>query len=234
MRRTITLILALLLGFSIWGCRYVEFVSVGSQDLESGDIITVDGTRCELISSTPEIPGPERPQGTGLMWEWDSKGNQWKECICQMVAFRAVQAFVESMRIKNIHSGSYDITTGWNTDGPAEIMELTGWQGALTYADPITAGEYLTLDDAWYDFTFAGMTVRVRSTAGNYRFTHDTGHAGYHKDWNFFDYRTATQAGSGTTAEKNYFKNVVRPQIVNNFKGKTVYEVRLMAEAHAQ
>lgn len=230
MRKTVTLVMVIMLSVYLWGCRHVEFVTVGSDDLESDDIVVVDGVRYKLISSMPEVPGPDRPDGTGLMWEWNSANNQWKSCICQMVAFRALQAFSKYARMADIHSEYFDITTGWNTDGPDELMELIDWQGTFSYADPITDNDYLTLDDAWYDFTIFNLTVRVRSTADNYQFVHNADHDGYHEDWDFFDYRTAFKTGNGTMAEKNYFKNVVRPQIVNNLKGETVLKVGLMLE----
>jgi hypothetical protein len=228
MKKTIPLIMAVMLSVNFWGCRHAEFIAVGS-----GDLVVVDGVPYELISSMPEVPGPDRPEGTGLMWEWDGAMNQWKTCICQMVAFRALQAFGEYTRMPDIHSEYFDITTGWNTDGSDNLMKLIDWKGAFLYADPITDNEYLTLDDAWYDFATTRLTVRIRPTADNYHFVHDTDHDGYHEDWDFFDYRTAFKTGSGTTAEKNYFKNVVRPQIVNNFKAETIFEIRLMHDPRA-
>lgn len=223
MKKTIPLIIVVVLSVYLWGCRHAEFVTVGSTGL-----VVVDGFQYELVSSMPEVPGPDRPEGTGLMWEWDGATNQWKTCICQMVAFRALQAFGEYTRMTDIHSEFFDIATGWNTDGPDNLMKLIDWQGAFFYADPIADNEYLTLDDAWYDFTAAGLTVRVWSMAENYHFVHDRDHEGCHEDWDFFDYRTAFKTGSGTPAEKNYFKNVIRPQIVNNLKADTKFKIKFI------
>lgn len=227
MKQSVTLIMAILLSAYFWGCRNVEVVTIGSADLVSGDMLLVDGFPHELISGMPEVAGPDRPEGTGLMWEWSGTNNQWKACICQMFAFRAFQVFGKYTRMVDINSEIIDVTSGWNTDGPDELMEMIDWLGGFSYADPITENAYMTIEDAWYDFKISGMTVRVQSMADNYAFVHDTDHDGYHADWNFFDYRTAFKTGNGTAAEKTYFKNVIRSQIVNNFKGKTFFRVSL-------
>ena len=118
--------------------------------------------------------------------------------------------------------------TGWNTDGPEELfVDNMPWTEAdLTYADPITANEYLTLEDAWYKFTIEGTgTYLVSSKAGNYAIDADTGHTGYQDGWDFFDYRTYFKTNQGLDDTKFYFRDVARPQIVENFEGGTSFDV---------
>lgn len=230
MRKIVLPIMIVMLTGYLWGCRHAEFLTVGSDDMVSEDILVVDGVEYDLISDMPGISGPNRPDGTGLMWEWNTDNNQWKTCICQMVAFRALQVFSEYTGMTDIQSTYFNITTGWNTDGPEELLTAVDWQGGFSYAETITDNEYLTLDDAWYDFAIPGFIIRIRSMADNYDFVHNTTHEGYREDWDFFDYRTAFKTDSGTTAEKAYFKNVVRPQVVDNFKAETVYEIKPLPE----
>jgi hypothetical protein len=196
-------------------------------NLAADDFVTVDGTAYELVTAKPTDPGPALPAGAGLMWEWNTSTSDWKACICQMVAFRALQAVGQYADITDFTSAGTDILTGWNTDGPVELyVDRMVWtEGAnFAYADPITPNPQLDLDDAWYEYTINGTTYRVESQAGNYAFTDDTGHAGYQAGWDFFDYREFVKDG-GSGAKKSYFSGVIRPQIVNNFKGATSFDV---------
>lgn len=203
------------------GAAFAGRVTVGT---DGG--LTVDGAVYQLISPAPAAPGPDVPQGTGLMWEWD--GSSWKACLCQMVSFRALQAVEKYLDLSGLESSRTGIVTGWNTHGPEELyVDLMPWEENLNfqYADPITAGSSLSIDDAWFRFTIEGKgTYEVKSDAENYRFTHDKTHAGYHEDWGFFDYRTFVKGGQ-SGPEKFYFSQHIRSQIVDNLKGETVFQV---------
>jgi hypothetical protein len=192
------------------------------------DFVTVDGVTYKLVSSMPTEPGPDLPDGAGVMWEWDGTKNQWKACICQMTAFRALQAVAQFAGISDIDSAATNIVTGWNTDGPVELyVDRMGWVEGdnFAYAEPITPSADLALADAWYALTIGGTTYRVQSRASNYSFTAQEDRDGHHQGWDFFDYRTAVQSGTATPVEKTYFQTVVRPQIVENFEGVTSFEV---------
>jgi hypothetical protein len=190
-----------------------------------GDLVTVDGTQYDLITTPPDR--------SGLMWEPDGNGG-YKACLCRMVGFRALQAIGQYLSIDDFNSSQTTILTGWNTDGPEELfVDNMPWvEGTnFSYSDPITAGAYLNLDDAWFNFTVEGQgTYRILSTADNYMFNHNTDHAGYHEDWDFFDYRTYFKTHSGMDNEKLYFKDVVRGQVVDNLKGDTSFDVSPVPE----
>jgi hypothetical protein len=188
-------------------------------NLTADDFVTVDGASYDLVS-------PQPPTGAGLMWEPDGSGG-YKACICRMVAFRALQAVGQHVNISDFNSADTHILTGWNTDGPEELyVDNMPWvkDTNFAYADSMTPNEDLTRDDAWYQYTIGGQAYRVESRAGNYEFTHDDQVAGYHADWDFFDYRSYVKGG-GTGDEKTYFSGVVRSQIVDNFKGATSFDV---------
>jgi hypothetical protein len=222
MRRTVFLLMAAMVALTFAGAAHGAIVN-----LTADDFVTVDSTTYELVTAKPTDPGPGLPAGAGLMWEWDAGKNDWKSCICQMVAFRALQAVGQYAGISDFTSAGTDILTGWNTDGPEDLyVHRMGWvEGTnFDYADPITGNAQLDLADAWYEYTISGTTYRVESQGGNYAFTDDTGHDGYQAGWDFFDYRTfVKEGGSGQT--KTYFATVVRPQIVDNFKGATSFDV---------
>ena len=197
-------------------------------NLAADNLVTVDGTTYDLVSPKPTDPGPTLPAGTGLMWEWNADATTWKACICRMVAFRALQAAGQSVGITDFTSAITGILTGWNSDGPEELyVDNMPWVDGtnFAYAVSMTSNAELTLADAWYEYTIGDQTYRVESRAGNYAFNPDTGHAGYRVDWDFFDYRSAVKNGSGNADEKAYFKNVVRSQIVDNFKEETSFNV---------
>jgi hypothetical protein len=126
-----------------------------------------------------------------------------------------------------------DISTAWKTDGPEALFEeLLDWQGVPAIAD--TPSKDLDLADAYYDFSIGGLTFRARSLAENYDFDHKNldadGYctvAGCHLKWSFFDYRSFVTSGA-VGPEKSYLKNVVRPRIVENFKGETEFKVTVL------
>jgi len=175
--------------------------------------VVVDGNHYTLV--TP-------PGGGGLMWE----GN--KACLCAMTAFRALQAFGTFLSLSEFDSHQISITTGWNTHGPEELfVDKMTWVAGVNfaYADPITASPQLTLQDAWYNFTYQGNIYRVDSHYNNYRFSPVSSAPGYVAGWDFFAYRTAVQTGTATPAQRNYFRDIIRPQIVANLEGQTWFDV---------
>ncbi len=185
--------------------------------VDAPSTITVDGVPYTLVSPAPDY--------SGLMWEEIPVG---KACLCKMSAFRALQALGTFLSLSEFSSAQLSIVTGWNTHGPEELFvdSLTWVKGTnFAYADPITSGSLLTLADAWYEFTYSGVIYRVAHDSFNYRFAHVETHAGYHPDWDFFDYRLFIQTTGGSTPEKDYFSSVIRPQIVANFRGETWFEV---------
>ncbi|MBL0699980.1 MAG: VPLPA-CTERM sorting domain-containing protein [Desulfosarcina sp.] len=191
----------------------------------AGDGITIDGSGYILKSEEPTGKPPIDPP-PGLMWEYAT--DHWKACICRMVGYRALQALDQHLGLGNINSSSINILTGWNTDGPEEIfVDNMPWtEDDLTYADPITANEDLTLGDAWYKFSIEGTgTYLVSSQAVNYTIDADIEHSGHQEGWDFFAYRTYFKTHSGMDDTKMYFKDVARPQIVENFKGATSFDV---------
>lgn len=185
-------------------------VTVGAEST-----ISVDGTSYTLVADY---------SADGVMWD-----NPTKACGCKMSAFRALQAVGDYLDMNDTFSTSaISIRTGWNTDGPEELyLETMPWVEGVnfSYATPITATKNLTLDDSWYEFTTGGHTYRVSMDQSTYYFKPDTGHAGYHSDWDFFEYRTFAQTTTGTPNEKVYFANVVKPQLINNLKGATSFEI---------
>ena len=198
--------------------------SAGWIGVSAEDGITIDGSEYILISDKPAGAQPLDPPG--LMWEYEV--DHWKACICRMVAYRSLQALEQKLGLGNIDSSSINILTGWNTDGPEELyIDNMPWtETDLAYADPITASEYLTLEDAWYEFTIEGTGIcLVGSQAENYAIDADTEHDGYQEGWDFFDYRTYFKTNTGMDDTKLYFKDVARPQIVENFKGATSFDV---------
>ncbi len=206
----VSAVLFLIMSFSLAGAASV---TVGAEST-----ITVDGTSYTLVSVPPDY--------SGLMWEVSGTG--YKACLCKMTAFRALQALGIYLSNNDLPSAQINITTGWNTDGPEELfVESMPWVEGVnfSYADPITPGSLLTLTDAWYEFSYMGATYKVSSSYDNYRFSPDINHAGYVEDWDFFDYRTYFQTTSGSDPKKNYFSTILRPQIVDNLKGETWFEV---------
>ena len=195
--------------------------------------IMIDGVDYLLYSGMPSTGDPSAtlppPDDTGLMWEWNAQNNCWKVCLCRMVAFRALQALERHLAADGFDSGEIDIVTGWSTDGPEELYcDIMPWvQGDnFSYAASITSPAQLTVDDAWYEFTAGGTkTYRVASLASNYAFAHDTAHPGYHSDWDFFDYRTHYKTSASADDEKDYFANVIRGQVVDNFLATTAFAV---------
>ncbi|NDY71391.1 hypothetical protein DO021_21160 [Desulfobacter hydrogenophilus] len=219
-------ILAFVFGLS--AAAHAEFITVGSDS-----ILTVDGAEYQLISAKPSSDGPEVPDGTGLMWEWNSTSTTWQACLCRLTAFRALQALETSLNLTTITSDQIDIVTGWNTHGPEEMyVDLMTWveNDNFSYAGDITPGADLTLDDAWFIFTIEGIgTYEVTSSAQNYAFEHDVDAAGYQADWDFFDYRRYVKNG-GTGDESTYFSSVIRSQVVENLTGTTYFEVNAVPE----
>ena len=218
----VSILLSFILGLS--GVAFAQLVT-----LSSDSALTVDGNVYQLISAKPATDGPGVPDGTGLMWEWNSGNGSWKNCLCRMVAFRALQALQNSLGLASINSDQINIVTGWNTHGPEEtyVDAMTWVEGVnFDYADDITDGAYLTLNDAWFVFTIEGVgTYEVTSSYENYLFEHDSTVAGYREDWDFFDYRTHVK-DVGTGDEVAYFSQVIRGQVVENLKGTTYFNVR--------
>lgn len=210
--------------FGLSAAAYAERVTV---DLDS--TLTVDGNVYQLISDKPSSGGPDVPDGTGLMWEWNSDKGTWKACLCRMVAFRALQALEKNLGLTDIKSDQINIVTGWNTHGPEEIyVDLMSWVEGdnFSYAGDITPGADLTLDDAWFRFTVEGYgTYEVTSSSLNYEFDHDENALGYHDDWDFFEYRSYFKKNE-IGAEKAYFSSVIRSQIVDNLTGTSYFDVR--------
>jgi hypothetical protein len=215
-------ILAFVFGLSGWAFA-------GRVSVDTGSTLTVDGTVYPLVSAKPSSAGPDAPDGTGLMWEWNSTAGTWKSCLCRMVAFRALQALEKSLALTAINSDQIDIVTGWNTHGPEEMyVDLMTWVEGdnFSYASDITAGADLAQDDAWFLFTVEGLgTYKVSSDYQNYAFEHEIDAAGYHADWDFFDYRQYVKNG-GTGDETTYFSSVIRSQIADNFTGTTYFDVK--------
>lgn len=104
--------------------------------------IPVDGT-----SYTLAVPYPD-----GVMW--DEPG---KACKCKMFGFRALQAVGDHLGLNDTFTRNGTVVkTGWNTHGAEELyVDTFNWTGGgdFSYAAPITAAPYLTLADAWYEFT---------------------------------------------------------------------------------
>jgi len=219
--------IAIVLLFEAAGVAGETLVTVGAENL-----VIVDGSTYKLVSPKPATGDPAvtpPPADTGLMWEWSAAKGDWKSCLCRMGGFRALQAVGTFLSIDDFNSSRTSIVTGWNTHGPEELfVENMPWvEGTnFSYAAPITSGTQLTLDDAWFTFTIDGIgTYRVSTFARNYKIDHDTGHPGYHVGWDFFDYRTYYKTHTGMDAEKEYFRDVVRGQIVNNYKGDTRFNI---------
>lgn len=146
-----------------------------------------------------------------------------------MLSFRALQAVITQTATTDLSSAGTTIVAGWNTEGPEELfVENMPWVDGVnfSYGDGLTENSQMTLADAWFVFSVNGAGVfRVSSSAANYAFTPDAAHEGYHADWDFFDYRTYFQTHATMDAEKMYFRDVVRPQIVANFKNGASFEV---------
>lgn len=197
----------------------------------SGAIYNVDGTTYNLITD-PLATDP--PDYSGLMWEETSPGSgTYKACLCSMFSFRALQAIGQSLNITDLNSAYTSIVAGWNTDGPEHIfVDSMGWKIGtnFAYADPIPASKDLGLKDAWLTFTIDGTTYKVSSLAENYAFTANTTHGGYHEGWDFFAYRTYFQSTSGMDATKEYFRDVIRGQIVENFKKGAAFDITPVPE----
>lgn len=215
----------LLFIFGLSGVAYAQLVTVAATPIS----ITVDQNSYQLISEKPEASGPTIPDGTGLMWEWNSDKNVWKTCLCRMVAFRALQALEDYLGLEGINSNQVNIVTGWNTHGPEELyVDLMPWVEDVNfnYVDNITPGADLTLNDAWFIFTVEGYgSYKVSSSASNYEYQDDVNVAGYTEGWDFFDYRSYVKNG-GTEDAATYFANVIRSQVAENFKGATCFEVK--------
>ncbi|MGD8386063.1 MAG: hypothetical protein PVG49_02905 [Desulfobacteraceae bacterium] len=223
MKKIVFLLISAMLAIAFGSTAHAAIV-----DLTADDYVTVDGTEYELVTAKPTEDGPDIPDGTGLMWEWNSSSGVWKACICKMTAFRALQAVGQYLDIDDFSSSDTEILTGWNTDGPEELFvgNMPWVMGTnFSYADSMPEPAYLDLVDAWYEFTISGQTYRVQSVADNYTFMDDTSHAGYQEGWDFFDYRTYFKTNSGMDDIKMYFRDVVRSQIVDNFKGATSFDV---------
>ena len=222
-RRIRVLITVLLISF-IASTAQAAAVYSGADSL-----ISVDGTAYQLVTQQPATDGPVIPDGTGLMWEWNSGTESWKSCVCMMTAFRALQTVMQVAGIENVENQSVNILTGWSTDGPEELfVDILGWEAGsgFLYADPITAATDLTLTDAWYEFNISGQIYRVQSLAENYAFTDDPSHDGYQEGWGFFDYRTYFKTALEMDATKEYFRDVVRSQIVENFSSTAGFDVQ--------
>lgn len=189
--------------------------------IDSNDPIVVDGTSYKLVTDAPDY--------SGLMWEETQPGSGvYKTCLCSMFSFRALQALAQFLDLDNLDKAAITIVSGWNTDGPEHIfVDSMGWDGGSTfsYTDPITASSELTLEDAWITFTVGGTTYKVSSLAENYSFTDDTDHPGYRDEWDFFDYRTHFKTTSETDDAKNYFRDVIRSQVVANFTDGAAFDV---------
>jgi len=217
MTRKLLLTFAALPLLAVGHAAHAATVTVGSEST-----ISVDGTFYTLVGEKPN----------GIMWEDDGLGG-YKACGCKMSAFRALQALGDYLGMNDTFTTSaISIKTGWNTHGPEELyVETLGWVEGVnfSYADPITGVQYLTLADSWYEFTIGGHTYRVNLDDSIYDFTPDSNHAGYHADWDFFEYRTFAQTTTGTAAEKTYFVNVVKPQLMDTLKGETTFEVSQVA-----
>jgi len=199
--------LPLLAGVNV---AHADSVTVGPEST-----ISVDGTSYTLVAPHPE----------GVMWDTPTKA-----CGCKMFGFRALQAVGDYLGLNDTFArGGMGVTTGWNTHGAEDLyIETFDWVnggGEFAYASPITASPYLTLADAWYEFTIGGAPYRVQADASLYDFTPDPSHAGYHADWDFFDYRTHAQTTTGSSNEKVYFQNVVRPQFITHLQGATQFDV---------
>jgi len=205
--------LPLLAGVNI---AHADSVTVGSEST-----ISVDGKSYTLVSAAPDY--------SGVMWEDNGSGG-YQACGCRMSAFRALQAVGDYLHMNDTFSTSaISIRTGWNTDGPEEMyLETLGWEQDVnfSYASPITDNKYLTLADSWYEFTTGGHTYRVSLDASIYEFTPNTSHTGYHYDWDFFDYRTFAKTTPGIVPEKDYFKTVVKPQLVVKLEGAAQFDVQ--------
>jgi hypothetical protein len=211
------IIFYLSLFFSITGTGNTAVITV-----PEADIVRVDNFDYKLVSTPPDYDG--------LMWEWNAEKEQYKACICRMTAFRSLQALEQVLPpISDINTGATDITTGWNTDGPEELLvDNMPWikRDNFHYADSMTPGSDLAITDAWYRYIIDGMgTYMVSSAAGNYDFSHDKKHPGYDSNMDFFDYRTYFKTAPGMDAKKEYFRDVVRGQIVDNFKEETEFNV---------
>lgn len=190
---------------------HADSVTVGVEST-----ISVDGKSYTLVAPYPD----------GVMWD-----DAIKACGCKMFGFRALQAVGDYLGLDDTFTRSgMGVTTGWNTHGADELyIDTFDWVnggGAFAYTSPITATPYLALADAWYEYTIGGHTYRVQADASIYEFNHNTSHAGYHADWDFFDYRMYAQTATDSTDEKNYFLTVVRPQLITHLQGATQFDVR--------
>ncbi|MGI6656184.1 MAG: PEP-CTERM sorting domain-containing protein [Desulfobulbus sp.] len=184
--------------------------------------LSVDGTEYTLVSTPPDY--------SGLMWEQTGNGN-YKACICEMFSFRALQALGQHLGASELSSSEITVLTGWNSHGPEGLfVDSLGFGANFQYADPITSAPYLTLEDAWFNFTYQGTTYQASSQAQNYAFTADPTHAGHQDGWDFFEYRTHVQTTSGMDDTKVYFRSVIRPQIVDNFADGVDFEVNAVPE----
>ncbi len=217
--------------FGTAGFAGAETVTVGAENA-----VTVDGSVRKLVSAAPTTGDPAvtpPPAGTGLMWEWESSGGTWKACLCRMFSFRALQAVMVHTAATDLSSAGTKIIAGWNTEGPEELfVENMPWVEGVnfSYGEGLTENSQMTLDDVWFVFSINGAGVfRVSASVANYAFTPDTTHEGYHADWDFFDYRTYFKTHATMDAEKKYFRDVVRPQIVANFKNGASFEVETQA-----
>ncbi|MBM9612866.1 PEP-CTERM sorting domain-containing protein [Desulfobulbus rhabdoformis] len=187
--------------------------------------LSVDGNSYTLVSEAPDT--------SGLMWEEKSPGSgEYKICLCSMFAYRAIQAFGQYLGISDLGTTTIDAVTGWSTDGPEHIFTTLGWVvgTGFNYTDPITDSALLTLGDAWISFTIDTTTYKFSSLAENYAFTDDMSHAGYQTGWDFFNYRTHFKTHADMDDIKTYFQEVVRGQVVSNFKNGAAFEVTAVPE----
>ena len=210
------IIFYLFLFFSITGTGNTAVITV-----PEADIVRVDDFNYKLVSTPPDHDG--------LMWEWNAEKEEYKACLCRMTAFRSLQALEQFLSISSINIVEIDITTGWNTDGPEELfVDNMPWIKGdnFHYADSMTNSPDLVIADAWYRYVIDGIgTYMVFSTTGNYDFIHDENHPGYNPNMDFFDYRTYFKTALGMDDKKKYFRDVLRGQIADNFKGETEFNV---------
>jgi hypothetical protein len=165
----------------------------------------------------------------GQVAEEELSGGEIKTCICKAVHFRALQLAASMWENGQIRVDSLKMASGINTDGPEEFKDVLEERGVEI--DPIDVdesidGNYLGLNcySVLVTNTATGKQCRISSRAELF-----SGNGFDHMD--FFELRTKVKMGKATNEEKQRFKNIVRPGVVQNLTQvpiKNMFEVALV------
>lgn len=164
-----------------------------------GDVITVDYY---------DVVQEETPSGST------------KICICRAVHFRALQLASAMWKKRQVAVDELEIACGINTPGPEEFVEALEGLGVIiepVQVDTSTGGEYLGL----YNYsvlvtnTATGKQVRISPRPELYSGLTNDGHAFDHVE--FFELRRKIKTGTATEEDKKFFKEQIRPRVVENF-----------------